>query len=272
MLPWPARRPQLAAMSYSPQTGYVYIPALEAGFGYAPVETKGFERRPGLWNLGVDPVVSAIPETPRARPSAPPPLVVWSPGTRSHASRPGWSSTRCRGTASSLSIRRRPAVAQWPGPAWLGGPTEPAGLRRPDRHHRRAGELRGGDGEQYVTVNAGWGGAAPTVVGEIVLDAAKGKFNRVLTFKLGGKAERPAVKTAARPLDPPPATAPRRSLLTASVSSDLLHDGPRRHRRVGRHGAGLALFGNASRRERLEVDRARRLDGWKMHASSVPSD
>jgi mono/diheme cytochrome c family protein len=44
-------------------------------------------------------------------------------------------------------------------------------------------------------------------VGEIVLDAAKGKHNRVLTFKLGGKAELPPLKTAARPLDPPPATA-----------------------------------------------------------------
>ena len=64
------------------------------------------------------------------------------------------------------------------------------------------------DGEQYVTVNAGWGGAAPTVVGEIVLDAPKGQLNRVLTFKLGAKAELPPLKTAARPLEPPPATAP----------------------------------------------------------------
>ena len=34
-----------------------------------------------------------------------------------------------------------------------------------------------------------------------------GRHNRVLTFKLGGKAELPPLKIVARPLDPPPAKA-----------------------------------------------------------------
>jgi len=59
------------------------------------------------------------------------------------------------------------------------------------------------DGEQYVTVLAGWGGALPLVVGDILLEAAEGRANRVLTFKLGAKAELPALKTAAPKLEPP---------------------------------------------------------------------
>jgi quinohemoprotein ethanol dehydrogenase len=43
--------------------------------------------------------------------------------------------------------------------------------------------------------------------GAIVIDAAPGRHNRVLTFKLGAKAELPPLKLVARPLDPPPAMA-----------------------------------------------------------------
>jgi mono/diheme cytochrome c family protein len=63
------------------------------------------------------------------------------------------------------------------------------------------------DGEQYVTVLAGWGGAIPLVAGEVVQEAAKGGTNCVLTFKLGGKASLPALPSMARTLAPPPATA-----------------------------------------------------------------
>src|SRR5262249_49839932 len=63
------------------------------------------------------------------------------------------------------------------------------------------------DGEQYVTVDAGWGGTFATVPGLVVTGAAAGGTNHVLTFKLGGKAELPSLKTVARPLEPPPATA-----------------------------------------------------------------
>ncbi len=65
------------------------------------------------------------------------------------------------------------------------------------------------DGEQYVTVLAGWGGAIPLLAGELALDAAKGGTNRVLTFKLGAKAELPMMKVMARKLEPPQAAAPK---------------------------------------------------------------
>jgi quinohemoprotein ethanol dehydrogenase len=59
------------------------------------------------------------------------------------------------------------------------------------------------DGEQYVTVLAGWGGALPLFAGEVVTEAPRGGVNRVLTFKLGARASLPPRSTARKALDPP---------------------------------------------------------------------
>jgi alcohol dehydrogenase (cytochrome c)/quinohemoprotein ethanol dehydrogenase len=49
------------------------------------------------------------------------------------------------------------------------------------------------DGEQYISVSAGWGGIFPLITGDLVADAAGDPVNRsrVLTFKIGGKASLP---------------------------------------------------------------------------------
>jgi quinohemoprotein ethanol dehydrogenase len=211
VLPGPLGAHNWHPMSYSPQTGYVYIPAIEAGFGYVPVESKGFERRPGLWNLGVDMVAAAIPEdeaTRKAiRASTKGRLVAWDPIAR----KPAWVVEHPLPWNGGLLSTASGLLFQGNGQGKFVAYDAASGKKLWD-FHAQTGIIAAPvtyevDGEQYVTVNAGWGGAAPTVVGEIVLDAAKGKFNRVLTFKLGGKADLPPLKTAARPLDPPPATA-----------------------------------------------------------------
>ncbi len=65
------------------------------------------------------------------------------------------------------------------------------------------------DGEQYVAVLAGWGGAWPITAG--VLSDMSGpvrNISRLLVFKLGGKGKLPAMPAAdALPLDPPGLTA-----------------------------------------------------------------
>lgn len=63
------------------------------------------------------------------------------------------------------------------------------------------------DGEQYVTVLAGWGGALPLFAGEVVTEAPRGGVNRVLTFRLGARASLPTMQTARKPFDPPARTA-----------------------------------------------------------------
>ena len=65
------------------------------------------------------------------------------------------------------------------------------------------------NGEQYVAVLAGWGGAWPITAG--VLSDMSGpvrNISRLLVFKLGGKGKLPAMPAAdALPLDPPGLTA-----------------------------------------------------------------
>ena len=49
------------------------------------------------------------------------------------------------------------------------------------------------DGEQYVSVNVGWGGAFALVFGEFVQPESLPNVSRVLTFKLGASGELPPV-------------------------------------------------------------------------------
>jgi len=49
------------------------------------------------------------------------------------------------------------------------------------------------DGEQYVSVNAGWGGAFALVFGEFVQAESLPNVSRVLTFKLGANKQLPNV-------------------------------------------------------------------------------
>ena len=66
------------------------------------------------------------------------------------------------------------------------------------------------DGEQYVAVLAGWGGAfALSVDGELIDNMRPVRnISRLLVFKLGGKEQLPAEPDfALTPLDPPPSRA-----------------------------------------------------------------
>ncbi|SDG75518.1 PQQ-dependent dehydrogenase, methanol/ethanol family [Dyella sp. 333MFSha] len=64
------------------------------------------------------------------------------------------------------------------------------------------------DGEQYVTFMVGWGGAFSTFEGGISLNAGVLPNSQVLTYKLGGTAKLPdfKYKYADHKLDPPPLT------------------------------------------------------------------
>ncbi len=63
------------------------------------------------------------------------------------------------------------------------------------------------DGEQYLSVMAGWGGALGLIGGEIARAAGVQSISRVLTFRIGGKATLPPLPVEASWPDPPPLTA-----------------------------------------------------------------
>jgi len=65
------------------------------------------------------------------------------------------------------------------------------------------------NGEEYVAVLAGWGGAFPLAAGELALKAGPIRnVSRMLAFKIGGQASLPPLPEIEKPdLHPPPATA-----------------------------------------------------------------
>jgi mono/diheme cytochrome c family protein len=201
-------------MSYSPLTGLVYIPTLEAGFGYVPADPKTFQQRRGVvWSFGVDPVGAAMPEDEAVRKairaSSKGRLVAWNPVEQKAM----WNVEYPIAWNGGLLTTAGGLLFQGTGQGRFVAYDAKDGKKLWD-FHAQTGIVAAPvtyevDGEQYVTVLAGWGGAIPLLAGELALDAAKGGTNRVLTFKLGAKAELPMMKVMARKLEPPQATAPK---------------------------------------------------------------
>ncbi len=209
--------PYVNPMSYSPATGLVYVPALDGGFMYVPADPQSFQRRAGVfWNNGLHAISSSLPDDEAIRKairaSAKGRIIAWDPVQRKSV----WT-------------------AEFPVP-WNGGLLSTAGglvfhgngMGRFAAYdaangktlwdfHAQTGIVAAPvtyevGGEQYVTILAGWGGAAPLFAGEIVTQAAKGGLNRILTFKLGGGATLPPLLTVKRPLNPPALTASKEAL------------------------------------------------------------
>jgi len=78
------------------------------------------------------------------------------------------------------------------------------------------------DGEQYVAIEVGWGGAFGLAAGELALKShLAANLPRVLAYKLGGKATLPALPVEAPAvLDPPP---DRASAATVVAGKKLYH-------------------------------------------------
>ena len=176
-------------MSYDPQSGLVFIPAHEIAYAFR-LDPK-WEFRPGAWNLGYDPTIAD--EFPRDAVSGH--LLAWDPVAQKEVWR-----------------------AQYTGP-WNGGVLSTAGgLVFQGTAHGTFAAYRAADGEllwevsagtgivaapvtyevdgqQFVAVMAGWGGAFPLTAGDAALAAGvTDNSGRLLVFALGGKAQLPEQK------------------------------------------------------------------------------
>jgi PQQ-dependent dehydrogenase (methanol/ethanol family) len=182
-------------MSYSPQTGLVYIPVLDFPANYGKVDD--FEYRPGVANLGTDGIVGGLPDAQAERDAIGAlikgRLLAWDPATQKEAWRVehkgpwngGALSTAgnlvFQGTADGNLVAYRADSGEklWEFPTQTGVVAPPITY-----------EI---DGEQYVSVNVGWGGAFALVFGEYVQAESLPNVSRVLTFKLGAKGTLPEV-------------------------------------------------------------------------------
>ncbi|MEZ5546782.1 MAG: PQQ-dependent dehydrogenase, methanol/ethanol family [Pseudomonadales bacterium] len=183
-------------MSYSSDTGLVYFPAQETAFPYLAED----EQTPSKLavNLGVDTKVASFPDDPAViaaiKKATSGRLVAWNPVTQKEVWRveyPGAWNGGVLTTAGELVFQgsatgflnayaAKDGKKLWEFPAQTGVVAPPISFEV--------------DGEQYISVSAGWGGIFPLMTGPLVLDAAAGdpiNRSRILTFKLGGTAELP---------------------------------------------------------------------------------
>ena len=204
-------------MSYSPATGLVYVPALDGGFMYVPADPQSFQRRAGVfWNNGLHAISSSLPDDEAIRKairaSAKGRIIAWDPVQRKSV----WTAEFPVPWNGGLLSTAGGLVFQGNGMGRFVAYDAASGKTLWD-FHAQTGIVAAAvtyevGGEQYVTILAGWGGAAPLFAGEIVTQAAKGGLNRILTFKLGGGATLPPLLTVKRPLNPPALTASKEAL------------------------------------------------------------
>ncbi|CAI8025863.1 Quinohemoprotein alcohol dehydrogenase ADH IIB [Geodia barretti] len=160
-------------MAYNPDTGYVYIPALDMAFPYG--QDADFEYRPGAFNTGIDIVPLLPPKTVDGQvqvlQSMKGHLAAWDPVAQKEGRSDGYFAAYAADSGALL----------WETPVYMGIIAAPVAYTI--------------DGEQYIAVVAGWGGSFTVFSG---VPRHKGNVlteGRILAFKLGGTAElpRPAV-------------------------------------------------------------------------------
>ena len=200
-------------MAMHPGEGLVYIPAFEAAMVYAPEENWKPDRNRGF-NVGFDLGAGDLPPDLGFRKEVAGTLkgmlIAWDPvkqEARWTVEHPGpWNGGLLatggglvfQGTAGSEFNAYNAANGEklWSFPAQTGVVAPPITYTV--------------DGEQYVAVLAGWGGAyAITVDGALLNDLAPVRnISRLLVFKLGADGKLPPMPELAElPLDPPPSRA-----------------------------------------------------------------
>ena len=196
-------------MTYSPDTGLVYIPVLDIPFMYGQDNAFKYNRKG--WNIGVDTALMSPPDDPATelalRAMVKGNLAAWDPVQQKEVWRvqhEGAWNGGLLSTAGNLVFQGRSdghlaAYAADSGKLLWEVPTETGIIAPPITYSI--------DGEQYLTVMAGWGGAFALASGIPPEKGIDTKVGRVLTYKLGGKVALPAPKPKPALPEPPPLTA-----------------------------------------------------------------
>jgi quinohemoprotein ethanol dehydrogenase len=208
-LPGPIGGHNWHPMSYSRDTGLVYIPAMDVPFVYQTDEE--FRYREGFWNTGTDNRAAAIPDDPEIKQAVLDAvrgaIIAWDPV----AGKPRWRvehdgpwnggilSTagnlvlQGNGGGQFVAYRADTGEELWSFDAQTGVVAPPVSFRL--------------NGIQYVAVVAGWGGTLALNGGETLLAGAIPNRSRLLVFKLGGEAALPPAVHEPLVIDPPELTA-----------------------------------------------------------------
>ncbi len=211
--PSPAGGHNWPPMSYSPQTGLVYIPAMDFPGLYGPEED--FVYRPGFWNTAsaLHLTRDAPPDDLKGR------LIAWDPvrgKARWKVEHWGHWNSGLLSTAGNLvfqgtgdgffrAFRADTGEELWNAPAQTGVVGSPVTYLV--------------DGQQYVSVLAGWGGVG-TIYGRAAKAAGVKHIGRLLTFKAGATGALPPMAAEAD-LPTPPAF--EGTMEEVAAGEDLFH-------------------------------------------------
>ena len=210
-MPGPGGAHSWQPMSFSPATRLVYLPVTEASFPLFP--DKNPRHRELSWNIGVEFNSGSLPQDPKVKAQIESGLKghleAWDPVARKevwrvelgHPWNGGVVSTAGNLVFQGTGMGQFVAYRADTGESLWSAETQAGVLAAPISYEV--------DGEQYIAVEVGWGGAFGLAAGELALVShTASNLPRVLVFKLGGAAALPPLPTAtAAVLDPPPDTA-----------------------------------------------------------------
>lgn len=206
-LPGPLGAHNWHPTAFSPQTGLVYIPVLETPYVYG--DDENFQQSDVGWNVGANPGLGSLPSDKAQylalRAAVKGRLLAWNPVTQ----KPAWKVEHNSPWNGGVLATAGGLVFQGNADAKLVAYDAASGERLWD-HFAQTGivappisyEL---DGEQYIAVASGWGGAFALIYGGLFPAESAPGVGRLLVFKLGGKASLPelASRAATKPLLPP---------------------------------------------------------------------
>jgi quinohemoprotein ethanol dehydrogenase len=206
-------------MSYSPQTGLVYIPAMDAPQLFIP--DKNFVYRPGAWNTGVDfaALSAAVLKMVQSGKAPAPPqgfIKAWNPVTQTEAwqvSMGGAWNSGLLSTAGGLVFGGDAYGAFNVYDAKSGKKLWSIDLKTGILAPAVSYEL---NGTQYIALLAGWGGAGGLSAfrdPNTALSKYQTNQGRLFVFKLGGRRQVAALSPEGTPTaEPPPLTADKATL------------------------------------------------------------
>jgi quinohemoprotein ethanol dehydrogenase len=191
MKPGPFGAHNWQPMSYSPQTGLVYIPAQDTFFAY--LQDRRFQYRPGAWNTGLD--FTIFKEPPPAIPTGH--LLAWDPVAQKERWRVQYPIIWNGGLLSTAGNLVFQGTADGRFVAYSADKGEKLWEVAVGTGVIAAPMTYQVDGVQYVSVMAGWGGAFALTGG----NATGGAIvpGRLLTFALHAKQALPEVAAAKPP-------------------------------------------------------------------------
>jgi len=211
-LPGPMGAHSWQPMSFSPATKLVYVPMNDAAFVYIPDKT--FKATPLSFNVGVDFDAGSLPiaddkAMAQVKSGTKGHLAAWDPVAQKEVWRVDYDHPWNSGTLATAGDLVFQGTGQGELHAYKSdtgtklwtAPTQAGVLAAPVTYEV--------NGEQYVAVEVGYGGAYALAAGPLALDShVAGNSPRVLVFKLNGGDTLPApTQLAPRKLVPPPNTA-----------------------------------------------------------------